>query len=865
LYPSRIEPLYFLSFNQIVCLFDLNLSFGFDAEKFEEAKMVQTQNNPDNSGANDPIATQLAAIAAKLEAMESLKEDIADLKRQAATKQSDGDLRGWILKAEKYDRFYNTLDEEKVDVAAMHLEGDALDLYSWMSAEHDISYWEELINVLQKHFGPPEFQNPDEYLCSIKQTDELKADVRIHKPRTVYKAMSLALEFESKINHCRPEKKTTWNSQLKPKSKPFTPGSYSPVLANQPKPDPKSNLRITDAEKQNHFLKRECFRCGDKYGPGHRCKTGAFKLLEADDVEEPTDTQEVNLDENTSEVAEIILHAIFGKSQPTTMKVHGTLNSNEVLILIDGGSTHNFIYDVLVNELKLTSQMVAPFGVQIRSGDVIRCSKVCRDLSLQLGGLKVVQDLYTFSIGGADLVLGIQWLATLNTVQANWKEMFVIFTIDGKHYKLQGVSTGPHKSFSFQHLAIEPDNDLDIPNSLKPIITKYNAVFNEPRILPPLRARTHSIPLALLSTPILRLLDFSKNFVVECDASSDGVGAILSQDDHPVAYFSKGFSPSNRFKSAYDHELLALVLAQQKYQNLSPAGLLQPLHVPTRIWEDISMDFIVGLPPSGRFDTILVVVDRLSKYAHFIFLSHPFTAKVVASVFSLDEGFSSKNYVRKFLRALHPKWRAKVMAIEESKNLTTLLFDELFGNLKVYEEVIKKDFKIVKGKKEQSRSLALKVKKEVSDEDSSSSDSEDEEYAMALKSLNVTFDETLPPPKTSPLEDDELVEEKAIEGSDIEAIVYADSDHAGDYVDRKSTSGVCTFIGCCLTSWFSKKQTALAISTIEAEYVSAGKACQQALWMKQALVDYDIRLDDIPIMCDNKGAIELSKNPVQHS
>nr|GFB42807.1 copia protein [Tanacetum cinerariifolium] len=102
-------------------------------------------------------------------------------------------------------------------------------------------------------------------------------------------------------------------------------------------------------------------------------------------------------------------------------------------------------------------------------------------------------------------------------------------------------------------------------------------------------------------------------------------------------------------------------------------------------------------------------------------------------------------------------------------------------------------------------------------------------------------------------------------GSGIETTVYADSDHAGYYVDPKSTSGIWTFMGCCLTSWFSKKQTALAISTIEAEYVSAGKACQQALWMKQALIDYGIRLDDIPIMCDNKGAIDLSKNPVQHS
>ncbi|GJS63349.1 hypothetical protein Tco_0677913 [Tanacetum coccineum] len=100
---------------------------------------------------------------------------------------------------------------------------------------------------------------------------------------------------------------------------------------------------------------------------------------------------------------------------------------------------------------------------------------------------------------------------------------------------------------------------------------------------------------------------------------------------------------------------------------------------------------------------------------------------------------------------------------------------------------------------------------------------------------------------------------------DIETVVYADSDHAGDYVDRKSTSGIFTFMGCCLTSWFSKKQTALAISTTEAEYVSARKACQQALWMKQALIDYDIRLEDISIMCDNKGATYLIKNSMQHS
>nr|GEU79499.1 alpha/beta hydrolases superfamily protein [Tanacetum cinerariifolium] len=83
--------------------------------------------------------------------------------------------------------------------------------------------------------------------------------------------------------------------------------------------------------------------------------------------------------------------------------------------------------------------------------------------------------------------------------------------------------------------------------------------------------------------------------------------------------------------------------------------------------------------------------------------------------------------------------RAKVTAIEESKDLTSLSLDELIGNLKVYEAIIKKDYEMVKDKREQSRSLVLKAKKESSDEDSPTSDSEDEEYAMAVKEFTKFF------------------------------------------------------------------------------------------------------------------------------
>ncbi|GJS26883.1 hypothetical protein Tco_0487503 [Tanacetum coccineum] len=72
---------------------------------------------------------------------------------------------------------------------------------------------------------------------------------------------------------------------------------------------------------------------------------------------------------------------------------------------------------------------------------------------------------------------------------------------------------------------------------------------------------------------------------------------------------------------------------------------------------------------------------------------------------------SGINYVRKFLRALHPKWRAKVTVIEESKDLTSLSLDELIGNLKFHGMIIKKDSEIVKAKGER-KSLTLKAKKE---------------------------------------------------------------------------------------------------------------------------------------------------------
>ena len=84
-------------------------------------------------------------------------------------------------------------------------------------------------------------------------------------------------------------------------------------------------------------------------------------------------------------------------------------------------------------------------------------------------------------------------------------------------------------------------------------------------------------------------------------------------------------------------------------------------------------------------------------------------------------------------------------------------------------------------------------------------------------------------------------------------------------MDRKSTSGGCHLLGRFLVSWSSKKQNSVALSTAEAEYISAGACCAQILYMKQTLLDFGVHLEKVPLLCDNESAVKIANNPVQHS
>ncbi|GKD25598.1 hypothetical protein Tco_1231812 [Tanacetum coccineum] len=101
--------------------------------------------------------------------------------------------------------------------------------------------------------------------------------------------------------------------------------------------------------------------------------------------------------------------------------------------------------------------------------------------------------------------------------------------------------------------------------------------------------------------------------------------------------------------------------------------------------------------------------------------------------------------------------------------------------------------------------------------------------------------------------------------TDMSLKAYSDADHAGCQDTRRSTLVSAHFLGDKLVSWSSKKQKSNVISSTEAEYIALSRCCVQILWMRSQLTDYGFQFNKIPLYCDNKSAIALCYNNVQHS
>jgi hypothetical protein len=136
------------------------------------------------------------------------------------------------------------------------------------------------------------------------------------------------------------------------------------------------------------------------------------------------------------------LNALTGFSAPQTLKLIGYIKHQKVIILIDSGSTHNFIHHHISQETNCYIHVVNNFQIMISNGGSMKCGGHCENVCLQIGQYNLKSHMFSIDMGGCDIVLGVEWLHTLGPILMDFKELTMQFQQEGQQYKFQGITTG---------------------------------------------------------------------------------------------------------------------------------------------------------------------------------------------------------------------------------------------------------------------------------------------------------------------------------------------------------------------------------------------------------------------------------------
>ncbi|KAG6528131.1 hypothetical protein ZIOFF_010280 [Zingiber officinale] len=368
----------------------------------------------------------------------------------------NNDPIGWISRAEKYFRFHSTSDNAKVELASINLEGDAIQWYDWLEACHGPSKWEEFKEELINRFGPSGYENVDGELAKIRQTStvleyqgrferlsnqtrdwsekqllgtfieglrlDIRQEVKMNQPRTMKAALSFARLQEEKIN----EEGRRNNKVIRE-----NPSYYS------------TPRRLTKEEIKERMAKGLCWHCDEKWHRGHQCKQKRILMIEPiENSEEEDDFHEDETQDNINEVQydsmAISVHALEGLQTLQTMKVKGFIKKQPVMILIDSGSTNNFLDSTLASRLKQKIEQASTFDVKVADGRSLTSPGKCNSIKIFLPNYELITDLFLLPLDGCDVVLGAQWLKTLGDIIWNFSQLTMRFQDQGKEVCIRG-------------------------------------------------------------------------------------------------------------------------------------------------------------------------------------------------------------------------------------------------------------------------------------------------------------------------------------------------------------------------------------------------------------------------------------------
>jgi hypothetical protein len=276
-------------------------------------------------------------------------------------------------------------------------------------------------------------------------------------------------------------------------------------------------------------LKGLCYNCDEKYFSGHKCKEKNIFMAISEDVSEedvetplvsePPEPTDITPPSDPLEVEPVIsLNALTGFSSPQTLKLIGYIKNRKAIILVDSGSTHNFIHRRIAQETHFYIHAVNNFQIMIANGGSMKCGGHCENVHLQIGDYHLKSHMFAIDMGGCDIVLGAYWLRTLGPILMDFKELTMQFDQEGQKYNFQGINTGSpeiisshcmgnmlkkgHSRVISQLHAIQATKTPFVPQDLQFILSKHQVFFSIPQGLPPSHGvHDHSILLIPKSLP----------------------------------------------------------------------------------------------------------------------------------------------------------------------------------------------------------------------------------------------------------------------------------------------------------------------------------------------------------------------------
>jgi hypothetical protein len=350
------------------------------------------------------------------------------------------------------------------------------------------------------------------FISGLKE--EIQAHVLMARPTTWVEATKKSKEAQQIVSS--QNRKTSFI----PCPKPVNPTTPSAPLKIQ---------KLTRDEMVEGQLKGLCYNCDDKYFPGHKCKEqNLFMSISKDIQEEDVDNSpmpkspeisEINPPSDPPKVEPIIsLNALTGLSTPQTLKLIVYIKHRKVIILVDSGSTHNFIHHCISQETHCYIHAVNNFQIMIASGGYMKCGGRCENVCLQIGDYNLKSHMFAIVMGGCDIVLGVEWLRTLGPILMDFQNLTMQFDQGGHKHKFQGITAGSpeiisshrmekllkkdHSGVIAQLHAIQATEIPPVPQDLQARLAKHQTVFSTPQGLPPSHGvHDHSIPLVPGSLP----------------------------------------------------------------------------------------------------------------------------------------------------------------------------------------------------------------------------------------------------------------------------------------------------------------------------------------------------------------------------